>query len=289
MLARAGRIAEALDRFDAIALDPTSEHQAEAAYRAAALRIERGDTDRGWRDMQRIARQFPSHGVAHVAVRRLVAHADEQGPRAAMDELRALQRDLSSTELAELVAFLAAEHLASLGDDSAARDAYLGIADRWPYPFGAFFDDALWCASLLDDKLGDPRAAIDDLQRMVKERETTTIVGSYERPKYVPAMMRIGELYRDRLFDHASARKAFHRLYADFTHSTMRDDALWLEASLWVEDGDAHAACDRLGTLIDDFPDSRYVPCATQQCPELRRPAKTEAPTKCHTYLVRRP
>jgi hypothetical protein len=112
-------------------------------------------------------------------------------------------------------------------------------------------------------------------------------MGSYERKHYVPAMLRIGELYRDKLGDHARARDTFHRLYADYAHSTMRDDALWLEASLWKQDGDPRTACDRLSTLVHEFPDSRYVPCATEQCSALTRPAESGAPKACRAYLGR--
>ncbi len=201
--------------------------------------------------------------------------------------MRALERDLGSTELVQLVTFLDAVHVETLGDDPAARAAYGRIADRWPYPFGSFFDDALWRASLIDERLGLYPLAIDDLERLLRQRETTSIVGSYERAKYVPAMMRVGELYRDRLHDRARARAAFHRLYADFAHSTLRDRALWLEAALWREDGDAGAACNRLGTLVEQFPDSRYVPCAVEQCRGLARPRSSVAPRDCHEYIER--
>ena len=287
MVARDGEVAVAVSRFEAIASDATSEHQAEAAYRVAIMRVESGDADRGWLDVEQVPRRFPTHGIAHVAVRRLVQHADEAGPRAGLEELRALDRDLGSTELAPLLAFLAAEHLEALGDDRGAREAYARIADRWGYPFGAFFDDSLWHASLIDERLGLYQSAIDDLERLLRERETTSIVGSYERPKFVPAMLRVGELYRDRLHDRARARGAFHRLYANFAHSTVRDRALWLEAALWRDDGDARTACDRLGTLIGTFPDSRYVPCAMLECGNLERPRVSVAPRECHEYIAR--
>jgi hypothetical protein len=235
--------------------------------------------------MEQVPRRFPAHGVGHVAVRRLVMHADEQGQRAALAELSALERDLGKTELVELVAFLSAQHLEALGDDTAARDAYLRIAGRWPYPYGAFFDDALWRASVLDEKLGRAQAAADDLERLVVERETTSIVGSYERARYVPSMLRLGELYAGPLHDRAKARDAYHRLYAQYLHSTKRDAALWHEAVLWREDGDAKTACDRLSTLVHEFPDSRYVPCATSQCQGLERPAKSGAPKECRDYI----
>jgi tetratricopeptide (TPR) repeat protein len=287
VLQRQGRVADAVARLDAMARDATSERQGQAAYLAASLRIEHGDEDRGWRDMEQVPRRFPGGGVGHPAVRRLVEHADAQGTKAGLDELAALEHDLGKTELAELVAYLSAEHLETLGDTQAARDAYARMADRWPYPYGAFFDGALWKASLLDEQLGQPRTAVDDLEKMVAVRETTSLMGSYERKHYVPAMLRMGALYRDKLGDHVKARATFHRLYTDFAHSTMRDDALWLEAALWRQDGDAHTACDRLGTLVHEFPDSRYVPCATAQCEGLSRPKDSGAPKECRAYLQR--
>jgi tetratricopeptide (TPR) repeat protein len=286
VLLRAGRVAEAVSRLDALAEDASGEHAALAAYRAASVRIEHGEADRGWRDLEQVPRRYPLHGIAHVAVRRLVAHADESGPRAALDELRALEKDVGATELGALIAFLAAERVEALGDVEAARSAYVAVADRWPYP-GSFFDDALWRASLLDEKLGLYPRAIDDLERMVAERETAMFIGTYERSKYVPAMLRIGALYRDRLHDRAKARDAFHRLYAQFAHSTARDDALWLEAALWRDDGDARASCERLATLVREFPDSRYVPCATDQPCRIPRPEKSASPKQCRAYIVR--
>jgi hypothetical protein len=122
---------------------------------------------------------------------------------------------------------------------------------------------------------------------MLKERETTTLVGSYERPHYVPAALRVGLLYRDVLHDRTAARAAFHRLYADFAHSSMRDDALWLEAGVARDDGDSSGACSLLDKLVSAFPDSRYVPCAVAQCPGVARPEKSGAPKECHAYLLR--
>jgi tetratricopeptide (TPR) repeat protein len=287
VLDREGRVADAVARLDAVAQEAGSDRQGEAAYRAASLRIDHGEAARGWRDMEQVPRRFAGGGVAHAAVRRLVAHADEEGARAGLAELSALERDLGKTPLAELVAYLSAAHLEDLGDTQAARDAYVRIAQQWPYPFGAFFDGALWRASLLDEKLGDPRSAVAHLEAMVAERETTTIVGSYERKHYVPAMLRIAKLYKDSLGDHAKARATLHRLYTDFAHSTMRDDALWLEAELWKQDGDPRTACDRLATLVHDFPDSRYVPCATAECPDVKRPSDSKAPAECRPYLQR--
>ncbi|MGH7439169.1 MAG: tetratricopeptide repeat protein, partial [Polyangiaceae bacterium] len=239
--------------------------------------------------MRQVAVRFSQHGVAHIAVRRLVQHARETGgEQGALDELHALDLVAGSTEVGPLIAFLTAESIENRGDDDAALAAYLRIADRWPYPFGAFWDDSLWRASLLDEKLGRPRAAVDDLERMVRERETTNIVGTYERAKYVPAMLRIGALWQGPLHDPEKAREAYHRLYAQFANSTSRDDALWLEASSWKDEGKSDRACGLLSTLVREFPDSRYVPCAVASCASLARPAKSKAPRECHPYIERK-
>jgi outer membrane protein assembly factor BamD (BamD/ComL family) len=285
--ARAGHVSDAATRLEGLANEDGSEHQAEATYRLGLMRIESGDADRGWLDLRDVVRRYPTHGVARIAVRHLVQHADERSLQDGLDEVHALERDPGASDLAPLLAYLAAQHVEALGDVRGARDAYLAIADRWRYPFGAFFDDALWHASLLDEKLGLYPAAIADLERLLRERESTYLVGSYERARYVPAALRIGELYRDRLHDGARARAAFHRLYTDFAHSTERDHALWLEAASFKDEGRSADACDRLATLVHEFPDSRYVPCATEECPAIQRPPKSAAPRDCHPYITR--
>jgi outer membrane protein assembly factor BamD (BamD/ComL family) len=100
-------------------------------------------------------------------------------------------------------------------------------------------------------------------------------------------MLRLGALYRDALHDHAKAIATFHRLYTDYAHSTKRAEALWEEAHVWRADGDAKTACDRLATMVSQFPDSRYVPCATKECPEVKRPERSGAPAECREYIER--
>src|SRR5262249_6103165 len=154
-------------------------------------------------------------------------------------------------------------------------------------PFGEYWDDSLYRASEMDVKLGRFSHAIEDLERLVKEHETTTLIGTYTRPKMSPGLFRIGVIYATKIHDRAEARDAFRRLYKDFATSPLRNDAIWLEAEMWREDGDADKACSRLATLTKDSPDSKYVPCAIDKCPSIKRPEKSEAPRYCHPYLVR--
>lgn len=288
MFLRSENVKEALARLDAVAASP-GEHAAEAAYRAASARIDHGDEARGWKEMESILQRFPQAGAAHLALKRLIEQRNEKDERAALEWLRALaDSPVGKSELGEIVAYRIAEELAKLKDWAAAHDAYVSVAARWPYPRGALWDDSLYKASEMDEKLGRPAHGIADLERMVGERETTTILGSYQRPRMSPALMRIGVLYRDGLGDRARARAAFHDLYTRFTTSTLRDDALWAEAELWGADGNRGEQCDRLRTLVSDFPDSRFVPCALERCEKLTRPEKSKAPRECRAYVTRK-
>ncbi len=288
MLRKAGRNAEARARLDVIAeADPPLPDSALSAYQAADMRIAAGDED-GWRRMEALLRRFPNSGVSRPALHRVLHHKDETlGKPHSVAFLREEQKALDTTELGAALAYQIASRLADMGETAQARDAFVDVATRWPYPHGALFDDALYRASELDEKLGRYQDAVQDLTRMLDEREIAHFTGSYQRPRYGPGLMRVAVLYRDRLHDKENAREAFHRLYAEFTTSPLRDDALWQEAELWREDGDTGTACARLATLAKDVPDSRYVPCAMQRCPRVTRADKSQAPKTCHAYIER--
>jgi outer membrane protein assembly factor BamD (BamD/ComL family) len=285
--ARAGDVARASAELRAIATaKPKNDYSAQAALKVADLAA-RTDPASGAQELESVLFHFPDDGVAKVALARLLRSDDDGGPEKALAHLDALLPKVAGTDLEGDATNERAKRLAALGRTEAARDAFLDVARRWPYPKGPYFDDALFRASEMDEKLGRYREAIDELERLLSYRESSVMLGTYERPRYVPALLRIVTLYEERLHDRAKAREALHRLYAQFTTSTLRDDALWREAALWSEDGQKDAACDRLSTLAHDFPDSRYVPCATERCPSIKRPAKSKAPVACRPYVER--
>ena len=285
--ARAGDVARAARDLRAIAdAKPPNDYSARATFDLANLALQ-SDAAAGYAELEAAVVRFPETGTARTALRRLLRRDDESGPSRTLAHLEALAPKVDKTALASDVAYERAKRLAELGRIEAARDAFLDVAKRWPYPGGAYFDDALYRASELEEKLGRPREAVAHLERLLSVRESSFMVGSYERPRYVPALQRIIQLYEERLHDRAKAREALHRLYADFPTSTSRDDALWREAELWEKDGDKDTACKRLSTLTSDFPDSRYVPCAVERCTSIKRPAKSNAPQGCRAYLTR--
>ena len=295
MLIRSGDLATGATKLRAIAnANPPGEHSAQAAYEIASLEIREGDAN-GWNDLEKTMKRFPNDGLAHRALERLVMHlTSTTSSKATMDWLIRIAPSFAGTELEQAVAFKTAkledEIETARGPQANLADAharYMTIAEKWPYPHGAYRDDSLYRAALIDEKVGKLDDAIADLELMLADRETASMLGSYERPMYEPAAWKIAEIYRDDMHDNERAAAAFHRVYTDFTTSLKRDDALWEESRIWRKSGDTSTACSRLSTLVSKFPDSRYVPCAVAKCSDISRPAKSGAPKECPAYISR--
>ena len=287
--ARSGDVARASRELRAIAdAKPPNAYSAQAAFKAADLAY-KSDPAVGYAELEAVAVRWPETGVAKSALTRILRHDDESGAAKTLAHLDALAPKVAKAALEEDVTYERAKRIAELGRSEEARNAFVDVADRWPYPGGNYFDDALYRASEMEEKVGRYKEAIGHLERLLSFREESVTIGSYERPRYIPAMLRIAKLYEERLGDRKRARETLHRLYADFKTSTLRDDALWREAELWEKDGDKDTACERLATLANDFPDSRYVPCAVERCSSIKRPSKSKAPKTCRAYLTREP
>ncbi|HVY49391.1 MAG TPA: tetratricopeptide repeat protein, partial [Minicystis sp.] len=170
-------------------------------------------------------------------------------------------------------------------DPAAAHDLLVETARAHPYPHGDLTDDAWVRAADIDVARGRYAEAASHLRELLASREKSDLMGSYERPRYSEAQMKLAEIYRDRLHDDAEARREFHRLYADFKTSRLRDDALWAEARLARKDGDEGAACDAAGRIVHEFPESRYAACAKLVCPTA--PAAEKAHRPCADYIAR--
>jgi len=281
---RAGDVGRGTAELRAIAsTKPPNEYSAQAAFQVAQL-TRANDDPAGLAALEIMLLEFPNSGVANVALAHLLQQDDETGPEVGLARLDRLAPRVTGTGVEEKVAYERARHLDTLGRTEQARDAYLDTAARFPYPTGSFNDNSLFRAAEMEEKLGQPQKAIAHLERLLAQREVSGFVGTYERPQYRPALLKIVDLY-EKAGDRANARAALHRVYTELTTSTLRDDALWREAALWRKDGDEAMACARLATLASDFPDSRYVPCAAQQCPSVKRSAKSKAPAMCRGYL----
>ena len=262
----------------------SGERAERAAFARAESVIARGEEAEGYTSLRRAVIRFPGSGLARHAVRRFLEHVSEtQGAAAKLPEIERLLSELRGSELEENLTFARAQWLEGAGQIEAARAAYLEQATRFPYPKGAFWDDALLAAARLDEGLGRPRDAIAHLERLLRERETARMSGSYERTSYAQARFRIAELYRDALREPRRARTEFRRVWADHPTSRLRDDALFEEALIALRSQDPAGACDAAKLLVERESSSRFSVCAHALCPKLSSTAGT-----CRPYLEAR-
>jgi len=283
---RAGRHQDATQRYRAlIELSPDGPRSARSSYELADVEIDRGDAETGFKMLEESLRKYPDAGVARHALQRLVRRiASQRGDDAAIAWLRQNMSWLRGKGPGESASYLLADRLEAKGDLQAARDGFVQTARNYPYPSGSLFDDSLYRASQLDEKLGDPKRAVERLRELLSFREPSTMNGSYERPRYAQAQMRIAELYRDALGDQAAARREFRKLFEQHTTSLMRDDALWQEALIARRSGDADGACGAARLLVLKLPESRYAACAQLVCESAPKPEKAG---KCRDYVAR--
>ena len=281
---RAKRWREARAEYERLrSTSPRGPRAARALFGIAELEIKHGDAAVGWKVLDDAIRAYPQHGITRLAIRRFVdREKDRSGEGAVLAWLDAHRAAFKGTDQEEVIAYETAASLQRGGRKQEAHDAFLATAARWPYPRGGFTTDALWEAAVIDEELGRHAEAIAHLRKLVDPRERADTTGSYERPRYIVAQLRIAEIFRDKLKDNASARREFHRVYTDYKLSIKRDDALWSEARLAHQDGDRDAACSLTALIVEEFPLSRYASCARELCPGA--PAAKRA---CAGYIRR--
>jgi TolA-binding protein len=283
-LVRAGLVKDAEAVYATLLREfPSGDRAPRAAFDRATLVIEQGDVEDGHEELDGALRKYPNGGTSRAALSEMVRFHEAESENAVREYLTALDATLGATELGPFIHYAIAESFERSADLGSARARYLLVAERYPYPADPLWDDALWHVADLDAKLGDPHAAIEHLERMLREREPSYIEGSYERGRYAEAKFRIAELYRDALKDPEKARTTFEALFREHPDSRLRDDAAWNAARLARSAGDEEGACRDLRALIQAIPTSRYVACAPQLCPRVG-----ETPGACHEYLTER-
>jgi len=279
---RAGRVEDAAKWYRVLA-GGKSERAPRATFALADLRLASGDSAGGLADLEAAIRKYPSSAIAGLALRRYFAALAEQGgERAVLAYIERVEPELGRTDLAEQLLYERARRLDARGDFSDALNAYVALADRFPYPYGAYWDDALLRGADCELRLGRPENAIALLERMLRAREVSHVSGSYERPHFADAAYRVAELYRDARHDPDAARRAFRGVFVNYPTSTLRDDALWQEARLARRIAESQA-CVPLELLVKHLPDSRYAPCAHEMCTKIAPVARRE----CAAYIER--
>lgn len=283
MLERLHKWPQARDAYrDLVATSPKGPRTARAAFDAALIEAEHANDDVGWEHVERALYEYPNHGVARHALELWAAHvADARGEPALRGELGDMLEQLRSSSLAQPIKYQIALSLQRSGEIEKARAQFLRTAREHPYPKGSLTDDALYHASELAEQLGQPRQAIADLRELLTPREGA-MGGSYERPRFPQAQMRIARLYRERLGDRESARREFRVMYTRHGTSILADDAMWNAALISLELDDEGDACDIASAIRDREPASRYRRCLAELCEALEHPSGQRP---CPRYL----
>ncbi|MBK8258547.1 MAG: tetratricopeptide repeat protein [Polyangiaceae bacterium] len=286
MQERAGRLEEARVSYEAIAVaKPPGPRKVRAAVAAAQILIEQGRDNEGYARLLDIAKKDPNHGDARTAMLRVIENErDLGGDERVLAFLIREQPIFRGTELAIFFDYHIAKGFADTGKVEKARDLFVAHARANPYPYGEFTDDAFMRAADIEVELGHPKEAIKLIDEMLSVLEVSGIPGSYTRPRFPEGAWKRAEIYRDKLNDNASARRAFHWFYKNLKFAIKRDDALWEEALLASKDGDASNACHLVETLADDFPQSRYVRCGHELCKTADLPKQER---ECPEYILR--
>lgn len=260
------------------------ERQERAAYARAALAERRLSKSDSLAALRATIVRYPNAGLARGAAGRFLAReAELGGPERALSATEKLLAEVRGSELEEFLRYVRARRLEDRARDETARDAFLDVARRFPYPRGGYWDDSLLAAARIDRQLGNARQALATLERLLDSRETSRFNGSYERAGYAQARFLIAAIWRDDLHDPKRARAEFRRAWADHPTSRDRDDALFEEALVALQSGDAAGACDPARLLVQSEPESRYAACAAELCPSVTSGAK-----QCRHYLQER-
>lgn len=264
---------------------PESERAPRALLDAAELESKRGDRARAAELFADVIHRYPDAAAASSALKRWLELVAPDASRrvATLDALLAERAWPAAFD--EQLRYERARSLESLERLDEAVAAYRDVAERHPYPFGAYWDDALLRQAELERRRGRAQEALAAIDRLLREREGAALNGTNERYRFAPAQFEKAEILRDDLRDVAAARRAFRAVFTDFETSRLRDDALWQEAKLAGRDRSGPGACEPLTLLVRELPDSRYSRCASLLCPSLR--GESEKLGECASYVVR--
>lgn len=234
---------------------PVSRRTSRAMFEIALIRLDHLHQDaQAMQDFERVMRETPDDGLGsralYYVLRDYESKADTAGAIAFCDRMQA---DLGNSTLGDDLLRSKASLQLLTGDRDGARASLEEIVQRYPYPYGQRWDDAIVTLAEMDVEDGQPERAIERLEALVHRNEETNLVGSYTLPSMPRAQMRIAEIYRDELHDRERASDAYDRLLRRFPRSILRDDALYQAGIMWLDGGDTRRGCHYLQRVVDEF------------------------------------
>jgi tetratricopeptide (TPR) repeat protein len=173
--------------------------------------------------------------------------------REALVWVRAFRQDVANSWLGEILLSEEAELLVQLDRRREAMQVLATQVEHYPYPAGLRWEEALWRLADLALDGGQPKQAIAYLERMIAVHEESFLIGSYSRPKFSKAALRIARIYRDELRDDEAAIDAYAHVRSEFPRSLVIDDALAEEAELRLARGERERGCAMLRELVQTF------------------------------------
>lgn len=278
-LVRAGQEEQALPLLQQLAGAERGWRTARASFDLAFLAIGNGERERGHELLKNAILRFPNSGLARDAVARRRRYLVEtRGAEHAVRDLATLARRVAGTELEATPLFERAKLLQTQGDSAAALQQYLEVARRFPYPKGAYWDDATLAAARIALELGSHSQAEGLLTAMLEHRESASLTGSYER-SYDEAYWLLGEAHLEQ-GQWRRARQRWLALVDDFPTSRLRDDALWAAATVSFYNHEPGRGCELGKQLRQRLPASRFATCSHLLCDSNPR-------GRCADYIQR--
>lgn len=254
--ARMGEFQKAIELCDQLAeIEPMARRTLRAKLDASRYRLLGDDADeikKAEKTLRNLITEHPDSAASRSALRMLaVRHIDDvEDKEEGLAWLESLLEEVRNESIGEPMMNIQAELLLKLG----RRDEAIGIlesqVEKYPYPEGRRWDDALYRLAELAVEDKNPKKAIAFLEQMIEVHESSYIIGSYTRPMFSKAALKIARIYRDELNDPKSAIKAYAHVRSEFPMSLSVDDALAEEAELRLAQGDRAAGCDLLREVI---------------------------------------
>ena len=254
---------------------PTSRRTGRALFEASRLRISHGERELGLRGLEAFISEFPDHGDGSHALRILLEENSTQSISSRISWLETLyQHGAKDGDVGDDVLMARAELMHESGDLAAAMNELERLLLNHPYPFGQRWDDAsLRLADFAEEANDEPRAAAT-IERMLSVWEPTGIPGSFTLAGFTKGLLRLAQIYRDKLHDPTRALSTYARLYDDMRFSLLRAEALVEAAEVLAAQNENARACSLVHRVISDFPDARARERAVSLEPSLCQTAR---------------
>lgn len=251
-----GNTEEAIKRFTAIyTKKPIDEHGARSMYWVTRLTPQ---TDKKLDLLKALVLRYPEHISAEHALLDIQKLMVKQGQsNAYLTWLNGMIPKVKATDLGDMSLLVKARFLnEKLNDQPRAIKAYRALFDF--KKDGSLADDALWEMAQIYKKQRNWKQTLLWQSRLVKDRETSWFVGSYDSEFADDARYDMGLIHKNQLKQYNKAIKQFKTFIDEFPTSLLRDDAAWQI----VECKRLQSASDYTESLkqfIKSYPESRYI------------------------------